>query len=389
MAVTIHQTPEDFTPSDNPVVWTFSSDETAQDNFVFVVKVYIDDALVSNELVFPENGIYGRYDASNHTSNSCEIPAISSDLIADAANYCKVRITVVERYGTPPADEASASATNIVAWKSRMMDEDFVAWDPADYVYTNTNFRFLNNFTFYPKVRVEDESIRLMFINNERNVADFKVELFDIDGVSIVSDTLNFTATDFMLLICNVSPYSVVASALAITDADFEGAAYYEVSAQSASGITVQRVDIDTSIVYNTYKRLHCLSQWGGVDSLTFGLLSKKMGKISSEGYTQTFGAWNGSSFEFIKTQGRNLDYSKTIEREMKCISDWLPETVQNWMIYNLIGSPVVWVENPTDNSLEKRSVKTRTIEEMKHATDMIFLEEVTIKLPTYKSMIV
>lgn len=388
MAIAINQTPELFTPSDNPIVWTFSSNQTAQDNFVYAVKVYINDALVSNELVFPDNGINGRYDASNHASNNCTIPAISSDLIADAANYCQVRITVTERYGTPAIDHSSVVGTNIVAWKARMFDDDFVDWDPANYTYNVSGGGWLNDFTFNPKVRLTDESIRLMFINANTSITNFRVELFEEDGTLIVSGGVNFTATDYELLICNLSPYAILDSALPIVASDFDNCAYYEVSANALAGLPVQRIDIDTSIVYDTYKRLHFLSQWGGIDSLSFGLLSQKMGKIKSESFTRNFGSWSGSSFVFEKTQGRNVDFSKTIEREMKCISDWLPEEVQNWMIYNMIGSPAVWVEVAADNSLERRAVKSRTVEEMKHATDVIFLEEVIITLPTHKSMI-
>ena len=65
MAVTIHQTPLSYTPSDNPIVWTFSSDQDSQTNFVYAVKIFINDTQVGTDLVFPTNGIYARYDASS------------------------------------------------------------------------------------------------------------------------------------------------------------------------------------------------------------------------------------------------------------------------------------------------------------------------------------
>lgn len=385
MAVTFHDTPAAFTPSDNPVRWTFSSDQTAQDNFYFVVKVYINDTLIANEITFPENGVNARYDASNHCSNYCNLPALGSDLLADAANYCEVRITVVERYGTPVADQASAAASNVVAWKAKMTDEDFSVWSPTNYIYGAPGL-WLNDLPYTPKVREENESIRFLMINDETTVTNFKVELFDEDGVSIVSDTLNFTATSFQLLICNVSPAVIVASALSITTANFEAAEYYEISANAGAGMQTQRIDIDRSLVYSTYKRFHFFSQWGSIDSLSIGLLTRRMGSVQSKGYIRTFGQWNGSSFEYNLTNGRDIDYSKTIERELKCVTDWLPQAVQNWIIYNFIASPAVWEEDPTDASLIRRAVKNRTIEEKTTENDVIFLEEIMVKLPTYKS---
>ena len=135
MAVTFHQTPDTYTPSDNPVLWTFSSNQTAQPNFAYLVKVYINDTLVANELRFPQNGIYSRFDARDYTSDNCASPAISEDIIVDANNYCTVRITVTERYGDPVADGASTAETNITAFKARFNDWDFIDWTASDYIY--------------------------------------------------------------------------------------------------------------------------------------------------------------------------------------------------------------------------------------------------------------
>ncbi len=68
MSVIIETTPQDYTPSDNPVVWTFSSNQTFQPNFAFIVEVYINGTLAKEELVFLENGIYGKYNAEQATS---------------------------------------------------------------------------------------------------------------------------------------------------------------------------------------------------------------------------------------------------------------------------------------------------------------------------------
>jgi hypothetical protein len=384
MAVTIHQTPKSFNPSDNPVVWTFSSDQTAQPNFVYVVQLYINDTLVANELAFPENNINARFDASGYASNACSIPTIGDDLIADAANYCEVRITVVERYGTPPADQANSAASNVVCWKAKMFDDDWIDWTPADYIYNGPGL-WLTNYPETMKVRLADEQIRLMFINNETSIVNFKVELFNTGG-SIVSATVNFTATSYMLLICNVSP-SVIISAMAITAENFAAADYYEVSANGVTGLAVQRIDIDTDCVFSTYKRLHFLTQFGAIESYSFGLIARKSGSITSYGYRKTFGQWDGSDFIWTKDQGRDIDYAKSIDRKMVCVSDWLSGALQNWIIYNLHGSPLVYEES--GDLMIRRRCTNKTIDEKIQENDQLFLEEVTLTLPTHNSMVI
>lgn len=386
MAVTIHQTPDDYTPSDNPVVWTFSSDQTAQANFVYAVKVYINNVQVATELVFPDNGIYARFDASGYTSNNCNTPTIGTSLLADAENNCLVKITIVERYGNPRADGASTAGTNIVCWKAKMFDEDFIDWDSSNYIYNNPG-TWLTNYPETPKVRETDEGIRLMFINNLTSITNFKVELFDADGVSIVSDTLNFTATSYYLLICNVSPSVIIASALAITANDFAAASYYEVSSDTLAGLPVQRIDIDRSLVYDTYKRFHFLAQWGSIESYSFALVTRESGNVESFGYRQGFGQWSGSSFVFSKEQGLNIDYAKTIDRKMVCVSDWLSQAFQNWAIFNLYGSPLIYEESGA--LMIQRACTNKTINKKIQENDMLFLEQLEITLPSHNSMVI
>ena len=104
MAVTINNTPQAFTPSDNPVWFTFSSDQTAETNFSFLVEVYINDTLVANELIFPDSGINARFNAQSYASNACNSPQVVDQIFTDALNYAQVKIKVIERYGDPIAD---------------------------------------------------------------------------------------------------------------------------------------------------------------------------------------------------------------------------------------------------------------------------------------------
>lgn len=386
MAVTIHQTPESYTPSDNPIIWTFSSNQTAQPNFVYAIKVFINNTQVATDLVFPTNGIYGYYDASTIAAQYCQIPTISSDLVVDANNYCLVKITVVERYGDPVADGANAAASNVTAWKARMLDDDFADWDSSDYVF-GTNAKWLTNYPYTvesPKVRATDEQIRVMFINNLNNVT-LAFKLYDADDNLIASGAYGFSSSAFRILIVNATPSVIVAEAIGIQQTDFDAAAYYTI--EDAADLVAYRIDIDTSMVYPYYKRLHYLSQWGTIESWSFGLISRKSGSVESHSMRKGFGEWSGNQIVFSKERGRDVDYAKTIERKMVCVSDWLTEAQQNYLALNLYGSPVVYEENGT--LMIRRRVTNKTIEEKIGENDLLFLEEVTIDLPGYNSMTV
>jgi hypothetical protein len=387
MAITNHQSPAAYTPSDNPIIWTFSSNQTAQPNFVYIVKVFINDVQVKSEFAFPENGIYARTDASDYASNACSLPTISNDLIVDANNYCKVKIQVIEFYGSTPAEGASWTSSNVVAWKAKMTDEDYIDWDPADYTF-GTSAKWLTNFpsTLYsPKVAATGEQIRLMCINN-LNTVNLIFRLYDADGNQISNGTYGFTATSYRLCIVNATPSVIVNESIGITQADFDAASYYTV--EDNLDLVPFRIDIDTDCKFSTYKRFHFIGQWGSPESFSFNLISRESGSIKSFGYEQEFGQWDGNQFEFNKEQGTIIDYAKIVDKKLTVESDWVPEVIQHYIIENMLCVPVVYQEL-SETSIVKRKLMNASYEKKIQENDMLFNIVLEVGLRSYNSMIV
>ncbi len=370
MAVTIHTTPESFTPSDNPLIWTFSSNQTAQDNFSFIVQVFINNVQVGEESVFLESGIYGKYDASHYASNACALPTISSDIVYAANNNCLVKITVIENYGTPPTNQASATSSNVVAWKAKLSDVDYAAWDTADYIY-GTNAKFLTNFpvnTYNPKVDLTGEQIRLMLFNNLNNIA-LTIKLYEADGTLIVSGNYNATVNTLYVICVNVTPEVIVNESIGITLANFEAAAYYTI--EDTTDVAAFRIDIDTDHKYSTAKRLHFISRIGSVEAFSFNLISRESSSIQSSSYTRIRGEWNSSSWAYVKSRGSKIGYAKTQDKKMTVESDWLYEDIQHWLMDNLYYSPVV-LEQDTDGTLIRREIMNTSYDKGIQENDML-----------------
>ena len=64
MAVTITNSPQDWTTASNPVVFEFSSTETAQDSFSFMIELQVNGSVHSYHQVFPESANFGKFDCS-------------------------------------------------------------------------------------------------------------------------------------------------------------------------------------------------------------------------------------------------------------------------------------------------------------------------------------
>ncbi len=76
MAVTIYDEPQLISPAGNPLVFTFSSDQTAQPNFSFVVELYIDSTLRLTQEVFRQFNTLGRIDVSEAVQSTLTSPLV-------------------------------------------------------------------------------------------------------------------------------------------------------------------------------------------------------------------------------------------------------------------------------------------------------------------------
>jgi len=388
MAVTIHQSPQSYTPSDNPVVWVFSSDQTAQTNFSYLVSVYIDGNLDSDNVVFPEDGIYAEFDASGIVSRNTQAPTINAEPIDDALNYCEVYIIITERYGNPPTSQADDTSDTVTCWKARITDEDFEVYDATDYVMSGAiTVLPLTQFptTINPKIR-PDEFHRLMIITNDDPVTDVEYNLYDENNVVIVTDSVSGTFTN-KISIVNISP-SVIIAETTITLANFEACAYYTILVYPTTADPVTyRMDMNTNHRYDYAVRLHFLSMLGCVEGFSFDLIARESADVTSEGYQRKFGYISGNSFVFDSNRGTDIDIAKVTTKKLTVESDWLLQDEQNWLVENMYDSPMVFIEQ-ADGGLKRVKVTNTSYAKMIQENDTLVSEKVELVVGKKTSMI-
>jgi len=123
MAVTVTQRPEQYTPSDNPVVYAFRQPLTVSGNtkynVSFIVYAYINDAIIGTFEVFPEvlsSYHYGKIDLSTKVKSyipNHPISGTGSNPIYNPGNCVAVSVVVYEKYSlgindTPTIDIGSS-----------------------------------------------------------------------------------------------------------------------------------------------------------------------------------------------------------------------------------------------------------------------------------------
>jgi hypothetical protein len=350
MAVTIHQEPQQISPANNYLTFTFSSDQTAQANFSFYIEVYINSSFHSAHTIFPETGALGKFDVSGliKTFVQSAVPTVSIE--QDYTNaLTEYALIIYEKYGTPPINQASATSTTLQIFNGALRYPEFTTWDYLQYdAATTQGALFLTSFPRSEKayVRYNDNFYLGQFITVPLTAGTYSIfiELYDISGNSIISDAFfpSFS-TDFILL--NVCPAIIVANTF-ISQNDFDQCYYYSVNIDYG-GVTFSEAFViyyDQSCERYDSKRLVWLNKFGVWDSYSFDLVSQESSDVTATRYEGEPGAWNGNNYSYTLTKGMTRTYNKRAVDKLLLNSDWMKEGVQNWLVRELYESPVVYL---------------------------------------------
>lgn len=393
MAVTINQQPQYFQPACNPYVWTFSSNQTTQPNFSFIVELYVGGVLVSTHQVFNESQNYAKFDASGDLR--C---LLTSDMVTTGAllTYYDpaidvVNIRVYEKYGTPPTLSVTfATGTVNRAWNASLRHPDFINYDHLDYMVSRTNANSGNILflTDFPRARKYFvglyESAFLTFINRSKPNIDFYLNLYDATNTLILNYTATIAVGDLNVIDC--SPQNLIANTTA-TLTNFQACAYYTVRVQGLdvgvnSGFSETfTFYMDTECHRYDTKRLHWLNKLGGWDSFTFTLVSLNTSKVTTSEYERERGDWNttGTDWVYTRYHGQDMAFNKFATDQLVLNSDWIHESVQNWLVRDLYESPKVYLET-TPGAFEPVRITNESYQQKQRRVDGLIRETVNIE---------
>jgi hypothetical protein len=383
MAITIHDQPQLIAPASNPLVFTFSSDQTAQDNFSFIVEVFVDSTMILTQQVFRQFNALSRIDVSGAIETYIRNTIPTTQLELDATDsMVTYAIIVYEKYGDPAIIQASATSTTLKAFNGSLEYEDWINFDYAIYDPNQTQDAFF--LTFFPLTSKRlvgmDENFYLAFFEQTAVAScDLNIELLDISGNQIATDFITLTATDFYIL--NVGP-QVIIDNTSITQIDFDTCYYYSISV-SVQGVSfVGPVTIYMDLACQRYEpyRLHFLNKLGCWDSFTFGLVSTNTATLDTFDYERDPGVWSGNSFTYPLYSGQKINYTKRKNKQLTLNSDWISEDVQNWLVTSLYDSPVVYLERDNGTEFEIVKVTNKNYKLKTRRTDGLLQEEILIE---------
>ena len=397
MAITIQTEPQDFSPVNNPCEFTFSSTNTGQDNFSFLVRLDIDGATHSFHEVFPESSNYGRFNVSEILRSYVESKLVTSGVVElDTSDYTvQYDIAVKEKYGTPPVEVGSFVDSNTLTGingalrKVDWINYSFTAYRIRTAGSLSTNVNFL---TTYPQTLgvydnrycglSESQFLGSICIDS---TADVNVTLKDVSGSTIASVSHAISVPSNNFLIVDVSPATLI-SDTTLTSANFDNSYQYEVRITPTGGGTfatstkIQNIIIDRECSLYNGKRLHWLNKFGVWESFTFRLYHEDSTNVTSTQYKRAFGDWNASNARvYNRYEGEMNNIAKRSTDNLTLNSDWIHEEVQQWLSRSLYESPRVYLE-VSQGVFEPVMVQKSSYRQKQRVREGLIQENVTVK---------
>jgi hypothetical protein len=394
MAITITTLPQDYTTASNPVVFEFSSTQTAQDGFSFLVELTVNGSVHSFHQVFPESSNFGKFDCSAILRT-----IVYSDLVSDGSlstpytnAIATYSIRVIDKYGTPPIEVGSWTGlgSDLTVTNGSLRHADWLNYDFTIYdIASVTDPLFLSLFPRTSKYYCGlTESMFVGTLMTTGLASDLVVQLYDITGSTIaISIPVALTASD--MLVTDISPVSIVANT-SITDANFSTCYYYKVYiSQGLSSTESFEIYIDTECSQYTSRRLHWLNKLGVWDSYSFTKYSEEATSVKTFDYQKNQGVWSATNtFDYGLVNGSSFSGTKTASDTMTVNMDWIKEEKHNWLMRSLLESPSVYLEI-TQGVFEPVRVSTKKYTLKQKIKEGLIQEEIKLsRTYTYTSQL-
>ena len=333
MAVTIHTTPPQYSPSDSPVNFVFSSNQTGQANFSFVVETYYNAVKVSEDRVFVEVSNRAHFDVSAIISPLVPAPTLKQSLFQSAGTTGSVYIKVIESYGDPATNQASATSSTVKVIKAVQSDSEY---NPGIILSDFKDKKFLTDYPRdYPIEILRETDAFLHFLADSS--LQFTIRTFDENGnlIDELSNSSNALIWQFNFrYISNLgSPSSDV----------------YSMEILFSGGETISIKFIDEPCA-NPIQFLF-LNKYGAYDTFVFKHNHEYSGEVDGLGFTRHFGNWNGTAYEYNPVKSGARLARKNITDKGRASTDYLNQDIQNWLVQTLMQSPEVYVVKPGEDA--------------------------------------
>jgi len=346
MAVTIASSPQKYTPSDNPIIWTFYSGAIGNPNFSYIVEVYVNAVLISSHQVFPEvGGGYSHFDISEIIRPITPVAIVgSSTIVTDASNYRSAYVKIREFYGTTPSFHADATSATIYPFKACLNPIDFDTFDYTDFKCTSNTKRFLTdspNDLMLP----EGKDYYLNIITDEQTDIGIILDFYDSSNAIITSIDYN-AATSFKITQLNLNSDNYLST---LTQPVLDTVSYVDYYMADLGGSPIsetKRMYFDRGC--DNGAELIWLNKYGAFDVYNYGQNLIASSEITAKTFEKQYGGWVDVNYVLDSSNAGVHSYFKTAKDKVKLISKYIDSDTQNWLVRSAYISSLVFMFDAT-----------------------------------------
>lgn len=411
MAVTITQRPEQYTPSDNPVVYAFRQPLTVSGNtkynVSFIVYAYINDGLIATFEIFPEilsTYHFGKIDLStkirSYISNH-PISGVGSGAIYNPGNCVAISVVIYEKYSlgindTPTIDSGSSVYDYYsYVFKGSLNRNEFKNWDYTPYVKGTTTMQFLTTKTidtnqYNENLKKENTTIVSWFEGNVYGItpADYNVEynyILPSGNITVLKNVAGASQGLIGALRFNLLNEFALGNISATTYSNCTGVEIRLLSAFPDYDLISSLYKITfTNECFDKGANLLWLNKLGSYDNFRFTYNSRISAKIESKSFSKIQGGWSSNTYLPTTDTFGKIDYLKTITKQLELSSDWLTEDEQAYIV-GLYESPLVYLNDFLE--VENVTITNSSYQLKQSEHDELFNEIVNIEFTDYKSI--
>jgi len=346
MAVTIASSPQKYTPSDNPIIWTFYSGAIGNPNFSYIIEVYVNAVLISSHQVFPEvGGGYSHFDISEIIRPITPVAIVgSSTIVTDASNYRSAYVKIREFYGTTPSFHANATSATIYPFKACLNPIDFDTFDYTDFKCTSNTKRFLTdspNTLMLP----EGKDYYLNIITDNQTDIGIILTFYDSNNTQITGLDYN-AATSFKITQFNLNSDNYLST---LTQPVLDTVSYVDYYMADLGGIPIsetKRMYFDRGC--DNGAELIWLNKYGAFDVYNYGHNLVASSEITAKTFEKQYGGWVDVNYVLDSSNAGVHSYFKTAKDKVKLISKYIDSDTQNWLVRSAYISSLVFMFDAT-----------------------------------------
>lgn len=327
-----------FIASDTPIPYVFSSNQTTQPNFSFVIETLINNQVISTDIVFPEKSNRAHWDASKVTVNAIKPADRTTDLFTYSM-LPTLKVRVAERYGTTPVTQTPVTSSVCKLLKASNTDE-VSAINPVQYGGWIESM-FPGNSVWLTNCPTDENGYQTF--NTGRYYPIYATILNGRDDITVWGFTMyNSFGNPFAIYTSAVGPGCDKVSLC--LDPSFlnsvamdNGLSLYETSkiavqVNNSNDLIVVFVG-NLGAVCEEYHQISWLNNLGAYDQFLFTHNRETQLAIESQEYKKQFGRWNAdNSFTYDDFTSGDTQYLKTVKPVGTLYSGYISEKYQNWL---------------------------------------------------------